>query len=106
MLTIKNSDAVIHVLQGITTTEIIDKPFWYFNVAAFSFASWKSSRGITSSGLTTNQQNELMEDLGLSQFVNKDLQKCSSSNAPYAGAVNNWKNGRLPLVIKIYFSFL
>lgn len=27
MLTIRNSDAVIHVLQGITTTEIFDKPF-------------------------------------------------------------------------------
>lgn len=63
------------------------------NVAAFSFASWKSGRGITSAGLTENQRTELMEDLGLSQFVNQDSKKCSSATAPFAGAVNNWKNG-------------
>ena len=63
------------------------------NVAAFSFASWKSGRGITSAGLTENQRTELMEDLGLSQFVNQDSKKCSSTTAPFAGAVNNWKNG-------------
>lgn len=66
---------------------------------AFSLDAWKQTRGILSSGLTDEYRAELFQDLGLSQFVYEDNRRCSSSESPYIGAVENWNNGRDILLV-------
>eukprot|EP00105_Crassostrea_gigas_P044578 XP_019928726.1 PREDICTED: uncharacterized protein LOC105342845 [Crassostrea gigas] len=91
-------------------TKLPQKPCeWRTNFIdeAFSLDAWKQTRGILSSGLTDEYRAELFQDLegltdeyraelfqdlGLSQFLYEDNRRCSSSESPYIGAVENWNN--------------
>ena len=64
-----------------------------FILAVFSFDAWKQTRGITTTGLSDNFREELLQELGLSHFVFEDDKRCSGNKPPYLGAVDNWKNG-------------
>lgn len=64
----------------------------------FSYHIWRLGKRISTAGLTENNLAQLMQDLGLSQFVFKGNQRCSRSKYPFIGATDNWKNGNADLL--------
>lgn len=75
----------MHLVLGVFFTE-------------FSYHIWRLGKRISTAGLTENNLAQLMQDLGLAQFVFKGNQRCSSSKYPFIGATDNWKNGKADLL--------
>ena len=63
-------------------------------ILGFSYNIWRIGKKISTAGLSNNNLAQLMQDLGLSQFVYKDDKRCSNMKSPFFGATDNWINGK------------